>query len=99
MKRVLFTLCLLILATAVLAYPLRIQSWNLQEDIKKLNELRVSIDYVNLQTGIIHIEVRNDAERDKIHSVGIITELLPNPAEEYFASLAEGIKDGRSYYT
>ena len=99
MKRVFFTLCLLILATAVLAYPLRIQSWNLQEDIKKLNELRVSIDYVNLQTGIIHIEVRNDAERDKIHSAGIITELLPNPAEEYFASLAEDIKDGRSYYT
>jgi hypothetical protein len=99
MKRILFTLCLLTIATAVFAYPLRIQSWNIEKDLKKLNELNVSIDYVNLKTGIIHIEVRNDEERDKIHSVGILTELLPNPAEAYFASLAEGTKDDRSYYT
>ncbi|OQC05301.1 MAG: Carboxypeptidase T precursor [Candidatus Cloacimonetes bacterium ADurb.Bin089] len=99
MKRILFTLCLLTMATAVFAYPLRIQSWNLKEDLKKLNELKVSIDYVNLQTGVIHIEVRNNEERDKIHSAGILTELLPNPAEAYFASLADSAKDDRSYYT
>jgi len=99
MKRIFVTFCLLILATGVLAYPLRIQSWNLKEDLKKLNELKVSIDYVNLQKGIIHIEVRNAEERDKIHSAGILTELLPNPAEAYFASLTEGNKDDRNYYT
>jgi len=99
MKRIFVTFCLLILATGVLAYPLRVQSWNLKEDLKKLNELKVSIDYVNLQKGIIHIEVRNAEERDKIHSAGILTELLPNPAETYFASLTEGNKDDRSYYT
>jgi murein tripeptide amidase MpaA len=75
-------------------------SWNLQSDIKKLNELKVSIDYVNLQTGVIHIEVRNDLERDKITAAGIITELLPNPADEYFKGLKKGDLDGRyAYYT
>lgn len=99
MKRVILTIGLSILVTIIFAYPLRIQSWNLQKDIKLLNELKVSIDYVNAETGIIHIEVRNDAERDKITAAGILTELLPNPAEEYFNELAKGTNDGRAYYT
>ena len=100
MKKIALTFGLIIIAASIFAYPLRIQSWNLQSDIKKLNELKVSIDYVNLQTGVIHIEVRNDSERDKITAAGIITELLPNPADEYFKGLKKGDLDGRyAYYT
>ncbi len=100
MKKIALTFGLIIIAASIFAYPLRIQSWNLQSDIKKLNELKVSIDYVNLQTGVIHIEVRNDSERDKITAAGIITELLPNPADEYFKGLEKGDLDGRyAYYT
>jgi len=86
-----------------MAWPVRIQSWNLDKDVKTLNSLNVSIDYVNRMNGVIIAYVRDANEQDKIQAAGFITEQMPDLAKEYALQLWEETKDTRdpmrAYYT
>ncbi len=103
MKKCFLLISLLGLAAILLAWPLRIQSWNLDTDIKTLNENRFSIDYVNRTSGVIHVEVWNNEEADKLQALGFGTERMPDLAKEYVKQLWEETKDSkdplRAYYT
>ncbi|MDD4310174.1 MAG: M14 family zinc carboxypeptidase, partial [Candidatus Cloacimonetes bacterium] len=103
MKHMIVTICITLMVLGLFAYPIRIQSWKMDEDIKTLNSLNVSIDYVNRQTGVIHAYVRNSSEHDKVSAAGILAIAMPDAAKEYARQLWEETKDSRepmrNYYS
>jgi hypothetical protein len=103
MKRYFAYLSMVLLATSLFAWPVRIQSWKIDEDIKNINNLGISIDYVNRQTGVINCYVRDAAEQYKLLSIGLEATRFPDLAKEYAQQLWEETKDTRdpmrSYYT
>ncbi|MDY0152181.1 MAG: M14 family zinc carboxypeptidase [Candidatus Cloacimonas sp.] len=103
MKRFSVSLALMLVAISLFAWPVRVQSWKMEEDIKTINKLGISIDNVNRQTGIINCYVRNAAEQDKLLAVGLDAVEVPDAAREYALQLWEETKDSkdpmRAYYT
>ena len=103
MKKVILALLSVLAVLAVFAYPVRIQSWDIDNDIKVLNNARASIDYVNRTTGVIIVYVRNSGEEESIKSLGYSTERVPEPDKEYAARLWEETKDSKdpmnAYYS
>jgi len=103
MKRILLLITLVLIAAGLAAYPVRILSWNLDADIKTLNENHFSIDYVNRATGIIHVYVRDETEQDQLSALGFASQRMPDLAKEYAQQLWEETKDSkdpmRAYYT
>ncbi|MDP2173996.1 MAG: M14 family zinc carboxypeptidase [Candidatus Cloacimonadaceae bacterium] len=82
MKRF-FLSALLALSLALLAaFPVKIDSWNLDDDLKTLNLMSVSIDHVNRSTGSIIVYLRDDIEFNRLLSSGLDAVKLPDPAKE-----------------
>ncbi len=103
MKRLVLAVILLIVISMALSIPVKITSWNIETDVKTLNNLNVSIDYVNKSTNTIIVYVRDENEFSKILSHGFIAEMLPNEARAYASQLWEDTKDSddplRAYYS
>lgn len=103
MKKYFLLMALLGLAAGLLAWPVRIQSWNLDYDLKTLHENRFNIDYVNRAAGIIHVYVRDEFEEDRLQALGLKADRMPDLAKEYAKQLWEESKDSkdpmRAYYT
>jgi hypothetical protein len=103
MKRLLLLLTLVAITAGLCAWPVRIQSWDLDKDIKTLNQNRFSIDYVNRTNGVIHVYVRDTNEEDKLFSLGFTGQRMPDLAREYALQLWEETKDTkdpmRAYFT
>lgn len=95
MKRLLLSLIMAIALCVLVAYPVYIQSWNLQDDVAALEAMHISVDAVNSNTGSIIAYVRNAEEHAMIQSRGFDAVALPKPGME-----EEGIKDPtRAYYS
>lgn len=103
MNKILLIITLLVLVTGLWAWPVKIQSWDLDKDIKTLNQNRFSIDYVNRNTGVIHVYIEDAVEEDKLLSLGFLGQRMPDLAKEYALQLWEQTKDSkdpmRAYYT
>ena len=103
MKKSVLTILLFSLILAISAFPVKITSWDINPDIKKLNALQISVDYVNRDTGTIIAYVPNDADYQKLLANGFNAEPIPDLAKltaEAERQAADG-RDGpnRSYYT
>ncbi len=102
MKRILTAIYFILMSIALQGFPVKITSWQIREDIKKLNALNVSIDYVNQETQTIIVYVPDETALDKIISHGFVAERIPNAAKAYADSLWEATKDSddpmRAYY-
>ena len=103
MKRISLIMVLIAIAFTVLAYPVRIPSWNLRADVKTLNEARIGIDNVDHRSGVIFAYVRDDAEFEKVCSLGFSPTALTEPHLDYARELLETTKDSRdpmnAYYS
>jgi len=102
MKRIfLITICA-ILTVSGFSYPVLIQSWHLNEDVKTLNMAGISVDYVNRQSGNIIAYVRNDSEFSQIQALGLAPQKLPDTARENAQRLHSSPKNGspeNEYYS
>ncbi|MDD4146935.1 MAG: M14 family zinc carboxypeptidase [Candidatus Cloacimonetes bacterium] len=85
---ILLALSLLGLAS-LFAYPVRIQSWNLDQDVKQIIALNISIDSVTRHNGTIIAYVRNDTEYDLLKSLGLDAQRIPDPSREYYEQLRD----------
>jgi hypothetical protein len=96
-------MALLLIVSSVMAYPVKINSWRINEDLKRLNELNFSIDNVNRNSNTIIVYVRDDMEFQKLSSHGFDAVALPDVAKEYADKLWEETKDSdnpmRDYYS
>lgn len=103
MKQVLLLMMFVMLCIVLSAYPVRITSWQIAQDVKKLNELNVSVDYVNIRTQTIIAYVPNDEHFNRILNNGFMAEKIPDLAKEYADSLWAATRDSddpmRAYYT
>lgn len=103
MKAYLLALCLIVMSLSLFAWPVRIQSWNMDEDIKTINQLGISIDYVNRQSGTITAYVRDAIQQDKLLAAGLAAVAMPDYSREYALQLMAETKDTRdpmrAYYT
>lgn len=96
-------LCFMILSSAMYlnAFPARIQSWNLDEDIKTISSFKISIDSVNRSSGVIIVDLRNDYEFDKLLSYGFDVVRLPDMTRDYYEYLISCSSDDpmQAYYS
>lgn len=96
-------LCFMILSSAMYlnAFPARIQSWNLDEDIKTISSFKISIDSVNRSSGVIIVDLRNDYEFDKLLSYGFDAVRLPDMTRDYYEYLISCSSDDpmQAYYS
>jgi len=103
MKQSLIIMLLLLLFITLMGYPVKITSWQMKEDIKRLNELNASIDYVNPETQTIIVYVPDDENYNLLLANGFQTERIADLAKEYADTLWEETKDSdnpmRAYYT
>ncbi|MFO7659450.1 MAG: M14 family zinc carboxypeptidase, partial [Candidatus Cloacimonadaceae bacterium] len=103
MKKTLLVLLLFLLSLTLQGYPVKITSWQIKEDVKKLNRMNVSVDYVNQETQTIIAYVPDDYAFSKILSNGFAAIRIPDYAKEYADSLWEATKYSddpmRDYYT
>lgn len=83
---IILTLCL---CSAAFSYPVRIQSWNVAEDVKRLNQLQISVDNVQSSSGLIYAELRDNIEFDRLLNNGFNAEKLPDLARENALRLQE----------
>jgi hypothetical protein len=98
--------CLILLAFIALnliAYPVKITSWNIRDDIKRLNTLNICIDNVKVSTQSIFADLKNESEASLLHANGFEFEKLP---EIHAGKLLNDIDNQsvgqdsvRSYYT
>ncbi len=103
MKKITLVLLLIAIVSLIIAYPVRITSWNITEDVKKLNSMHISVDYVNRDTQTIIVYVPNDSDFQRLLSNGFNAEIMPDLAK-INAKEDEKLlnsKDGplRAYYT
>lgn len=102
MKNLLLALSLLTF-TILFSTPVKITSWQIKEDVKRLNDLNVSIDYVNTETQTIIAYTRNEQEYNLLVSSGFTAEVIPNLAKEYAMQLWDETKESndplRAYYS
>ncbi len=88
MKRTILALAAASLVTAVLAFPVRIQSWQPGADVKRLNQLKVSVDYVNPSSGAIIAYVHDEQEFQSLLDQGFPAVKLPDEARDYAQKLS-----------
>lgn len=93
MKRFLLAALLMLSLALLAAFPVKISSWNVDADIKTLNQMGASIDYVNRATGTIIVYVRNAYEFDCLIAQGMDAVLMPDPAKENARLLHNGVRD------
>jgi len=103
MKRILLACILLLYGFILSAYPIKITSWDIKSDVKKLNSMNASIDYINKDTQTIIVYVYDDDEYNKISASGFDAVKIPDLAKEYADELWIETKDTRdplrAYYT
>ena len=103
MKHLLISLCLVSMAFLLHAYPVHIQSWNLEADVQTLNAMNISVDSVNKRSGVIVAYVRDVAEHESISAIGMNAIAMPDLAKEYAQALWQETKDSkdpmRAYYS
>lgn len=101
MKKLLLLLWATLLLVAAFGYPVRIQSWNLDKDIKTINALHISIDCVNRSNGTIIAYVRDHQEHDRLLAAGFDAQTIPNsvPKDNNMPSSKSGNpKESLNYY-
>ncbi len=89
MKRYIALIILLLSVAAALAYPVRIASWEIDADVKRLNELGVSVHTVTRSSGTIVVYVRDDGEFQMLLAQGFDAIALPDEAKEYARKLSQ----------
>ncbi len=103
MKRTASFLVILSCAALLMGFPVRITSWQLKADIKKLNSLSISVDYVNPETQTIIAYVNGVEQYNQLSANGFAAEVIPDIAKSYADELWEQTKDSkdplRAYYT
>lgn len=82
MRRFILCAILAFLTMVIHTYPVKIDSWNVEKDVKVLNSLKISVDSVNRVNGVIIAYVRNDSEYSRILDNGFQAEKLPDIARE-----------------
>lgn len=87
MKKLIFSLSLVLLVKLAFAYPLMIQSWNIGQDVKTINALNLNIDRVSRLTGSIIVDVRGEQEEDLLLQHGFAVTRIPDQAREYYEYL------------
>lgn len=83
-------IALMIMAVSIMtayAFPVRITSWDVKNDVKLLNSLNISVDAVDQRNGTITAYAWNDTEYQKILAAGFNATPLPDPAPELAAKL------------
>jgi hypothetical protein len=97
MKQLITTAAMLFIGLALIAFPVKITSWQIKDDVKKLNSLNVSVDYVNQETQTIIAYVPDDEGFQKVLANGFDAIRIPDLAKE---NAAKETRDGtRAYYT
>ncbi|HNZ06972.1 MAG TPA: M14 family zinc carboxypeptidase [Candidatus Cloacimonadota bacterium] len=94
MRLILTFIIALIIATPLIAFPVRISSWEADRDVKTLNAMHISIDSVNRSTGTIMAFVRHETEFQSLLAAGFDAIRLPNPAPELARKLNDPLRDG-----
>jgi len=97
MKRFLLLSALLLSVVGLAGFPVRIVSWQIRDDVKRLNDLHISVDYVNPEAQTIIADVVNEEAYQGLLSNGFPAERLPDPAERYNQSRLDG-RDGERNY-
>lgn len=103
MKNIIFLIILLVSISMLISFPVRITSWEIREDVKKLNNLNFSIDYVNADTQTIIVYVPNEIELNRLIASGFDAEPMPDLAKQYADALEQETMHSsdplRAYYT
>jgi murein tripeptide amidase MpaA len=103
MKRYTILCILLGIIIGLTAFPAKITSWQIKDDVKRLNDLHISVDYVNAATQTILIDVPNEQKLQKVIAQGFLVQRLPDRAKEYAQQLlaeTNGTRDPmRNYLT
>ncbi len=83
-----FVLAMLCLVISLLsAFPARIESWRVDQDLKTLNQLKISVDNVSRSNGSIVVYLHDEAEYAKLLEHGFKAERLPDLARQHALEL------------
>ena len=103
MKKYCLLLSILLATLYLSAYPVQIRSWDINGDIKTLNEKHYSIDLVNRNTGTIIVYLKQDNDLSELQALGFSPERMPEPHLDYARDLWESTKDStdtmNAYYS
>ncbi len=103
MRRTLIVILFTIMVLSIWARPVKVTSYRIDEDVKRLNQLNFSMDFVNRDTNTIIVYVRDDVEYQKLAHNGFSAEPMPYEAQDYARRLWEETKDSdnpmREYYS
>lgn len=100
MKKPIVTFLLALTIAFLFSYPVKVTSLNIREDVKRLNSLHYSVDYVNQETQTIIVYVPNDNEYQKLLSNGFNAEIMPDLAKINADNQTDAKDDNtRAYYT
>lgn len=92
MKHVLLVLALCLYLSLMMAFPARIQSWDLFSDVNTINKLQISIDRVSHSDGSIIVYLRGEDEYQKLLASGFDPIRLPDTAKDYYQELWESTR-------
>jgi hypothetical protein len=85
------------------AYPIKITSWNLKNDVKTLNSLFISVSSVNSSTQTIFADIRNENDASLLSANGFVFEklpdMIPDNVKQLIAESRLSNDSLRSYYT
>lgn len=93
MKQIILCMIFTFYAISALAYPVKIQSWDLTEDVKRINSLNLSIDRVNIKTGSIIVYVQGEQQHNLLLANGFDAIRIPDQARDYYEYLVKSTKD------
>ncbi len=91
MKKLLFLVLSLWSLALLHGYPVHIQSWKPDQDVKAINALNISIDSVNRRSGAIIAYVRDETEHDLLRSHGYDARRIPDASREYYEYLRDTV--------
>jgi hypothetical protein len=78
-----FILAMLCFVVSLLsAFPARIDSWNIDQDLKILSQLKISVDNVSRSNGSIIVYLRDEMEFTRLLDHGFRIEKLPDLARQ-----------------
>lgn len=89
MKRFIAILLLIAAWGLMHAFPAEINSRAIDQDVKTLNSLRISIGSVNRSSGTIRVELRGEEEFDLLLAHGFEAIRLPDLARQYAQKLGQ----------
>lgn len=92
MKHILALLAFWLCIGTAMAFPARIQSWNLAKDINTINKLQISIDRVNHLDMSIVLYLRAEEEFQKLLTHGFDPVRMPDAAKDYYHALWESTR-------